>query len=256
MKMINAVIIDDEKHCTESLQILLKKYCPEVYVIDTCSNGESGINSIIKHKPDLIFLDIAMPKMSGFDMLSKLNKIDFEIVFTTAFDNYAIKAFKVSAADYLLKPVDRKELINATELVSNRIHLKKLSKSTSSKLNRLTMLLENLQHSKDAFPNIAVPTMDGLEIVKAEEIIYIIGDSNYVHIHIKDKKSLMISKTIKYMEERLTGHNFFRIHNSYFVNINEVIKYNKGSGGSVIMSDGKQLSVSKTRKNELMKLFK
>ena len=143
--MINSIIIDDEQHCVESLQLLVKKYCPEVAVVETCSNGRQGIESINRYAPELVFLDIAMPKMNGFDMLSMLTKIDFEIIFTTAYDNYAIKAFKVSAADYLLKPIDRQELVNAVGVVSQRIQLRNQSKSPRTKLDQLSMLLENLQ---------------------------------------------------------------------------------------------------------------
>ncbi|NJO90168.1 MAG: response regulator [Chloroflexia bacterium] len=129
--MINALIIDDEAHCVEALMILLNKYCPNVNVISTCTDGECGLKSIEEHQPDLVFLDIAMPKMGGFDMLSRLDKIDFEIIFTTAYDNFAIKAFKVSAVDYLLKPVDKQELINAVNVAEERIELQKQNRQLS-----------------------------------------------------------------------------------------------------------------------------
>lgn len=250
---MNALIIDDEAHCVEALMILINKYCPNVNVIDTCTDGECGLKSIEEQKPDLVFLDIAMPKMNGFDMLSQLEKIDFEIIFTTAYDNFAIKAFKVSAVDYLLKPIDRQELVNAVQVAEERIKLQEQSKKPVSNFEQFTMLLENLQQNKEAFPNIAIPTLEGLEIVKVCEILYVTGDSNYANIYLKNRPPILISKTVKYVEERLKGHNFFRIHHSNLINLNEVVKYVKGIGGYVKMTDGQELSVSRSRKNELMK---
>ena len=251
--MINALIIDDESRCVEALSILISRYCPSVNVVGTCKDGECGLKSIEKHQPDLVFLDIAMPKMSGFDMLSELKNIDFEIIFTTAFDNFAIKAFKVSAVDYLLKPIDKQELNNAVKIAEERINLKKQSNSQASNLEHFTMLLENLKENKEAFPNIAIPTLEGLEIIKACDILYVTGDSNYANIHLKNRAPILISKTVKYLEERLKGHNFFRVHHSNLINLNEVSKYIKGVGGYVIMSDNKQLNVSRNRKVELIK---
>lgn len=250
--MIKALIIDDEAHCVEALMILIERYCPNVSVISSCNDGDCGLKSIEELRPDLVFLDIAMPKMNGFDMLSKLEKIDFEIIFTTAYDNFAIKAFKVSAVDYLLKPIDRQELVNAVVIAENRINLNRQSKSPVSNFEHFNMLLENLKQNKEVFPNLAIPTFEGFEIIKVCDILYVTGESNYANIFLKGRQPLLISKTIKYVEERLQGHNFFRIHHSNLVNLNEVVKYVKGIGGYVLMSDGKELSVSRSRKNELM----
>jgi len=253
---MKALIIDDEKHCVESLQTLLEKYCPEVEVTGTCQDGQCGIKTIQGEKPDLIFLDVAMPKMNGFDMLDQLEEIDFEIIFTTAYDNFAIRAFKVSAVDYLLKPVDRNELVDAVNLVREKIFLKTHARQTFGTKQQMLMLLQNLQSSQPAFPNIAIPTLEGLEIIRTDQILYVLGEGNYAQIHIKGRKPILISKTIKYIEVRVEGHRFFRIHNSALVNLNEISKYIRGSSGQVKMSDGNVLNVSRHRKEELLRILK
>ena len=253
---MKALIIDDEQHCIDALSILIRKYCPGVSIAATCLSGECGLKAIQEYQPELVFLDIAMPKMSGFDLLSTLEEVDFEIIFTTAYDNYAIQAFKVSAADYLLKPIDRQELVQALEIVAERIRMKNTVRSIHSKTEYLNVLLENLQQGNNHFSKIALPTNNGLEILNEQDILYLLGDSNYVHLHLKGGKKLLVSKTIKYVEERLHAHYFFRIHHSYLINIHEIIRYNKGDGGSVVMSDGKELCVSKNKKAELISILK
>ncbi len=253
---MRALIIDDEKHCIESLSILLEKACPQVSVIESCLNGQCGLESIKKHKPDLIFLDISMPKMNGFDMLSKLSSIDFEIIFTTAYDNYAIQAFKVSASDYLLKPVDKQELVQAVETVARRLQAKNNAQLMFNKTEQMQMLLENLRHGDTAFPRIALPTLNGYEIVNEQDIIYLEGDGNYATVHRIKAGPLVVSKSLKYIEERLHNKYFCRIHNSYLINLREVVRYLKGEGGQAVMSDGRELPVSKQRKNELLAFLK
>ena len=253
---MKTLIIDDERHCIEALQTLISRYCQDIEVIDTCRDGQCGLDSIKKHNPALIFLDIAMPRMNGFDMLNQLDDINFEIIFTTAHDNYAIKAFKVSAIDYLLKPVDRKELVNAVGLVKEKLFLKTQASFGSNNREQLNILLENLLAKNQVFPNIAIPTMEGLEILKTDQILYVLGEGNYSQIHIKGRKPILISKIIKYVEERVDNQRFIRIHNSCLVNINEVKKYIKGSGGQVEMSDGKLLNVARTKKDELLRVLR
>lgn len=253
---MKALIIDDEKHCIEALQTLISKYCPEIKVADYCQDGYCGLKSIRKNNPDLVFLDIAMPRLNGFDMLNQLKEIDFEIIFTTAYDNYAIKAFKVSAIDYLLKPIDRQELVHAVSMVKEKLFLKKQAKIDSRSKEQLQVLFENLLNSNHSFPNIAIPTMEGLEIIRAQHILYVIGEGNYSQIHLKGKSPLLISKTIKYIEERVDNRDFFRIHHSCIVNLHEIARYLKGAGGQVEMSDGKILNVARTRKDELLKVLR
>jgi len=250
---MKALIIDDERHCVEALRLLLEKYCPEVEILGECNDGQCGMAAIRELQPDLVFLDIAMPRMSGFDMLNELDEINFEIVFTTAYDNYAIKAFKVSAIDYLLKPVDRHELADAVSQVKEKIFLKTHARQAIHNKQQMSMLLENLQSAQAAFPNLAIPTMEGLEIIRADQILYVLGEGNYAQIHLKNHEPILISKTIKYIEDRVEGHRFVRIHNSSLVNLNEIVRYVKGAGGQVIMSDGKALNVSRNRKDELLR---
>lgn len=250
---MKALIIDDEQHCVEALRILLEKYCPEVEIIGTCYDGQCGLEAIRHHPPDLVFLDIAMPKMNGFDMLNELEEIDFEIIFTTAYDNYAIKAFKVSAVDYLLKPVDRHELADAVNQVKEKIFLKTHARQNLQNKQQMASLLENLQSSQSAFPNLAIPTLEGLEIIRIDDILYVLGEGNYAQIHLKNREPILISKTIKYIEDRVEGHHFLRIHNSSLVNLDEVTRYTKGAGGQVVMRDGKVLNVSRNRKDELLR---
>jgi len=253
---MKALIIDDERHCIEALQTLITKYCQDIEVVDTCQDGQCGLVSIQKHDPELVFLDIAMPRMNGFDMLNELDEINFEIIFTTAHDNYAINAFKVSAIDYLLKPVDRKELVHAVELVKEKLFLKTQARVASNNKEQLNILLENLLAKNQVYPNIAIPTMEGLEILKTDKILYVLGEGNYSQIHGKGRQPILISKTIKFVEERVDSHRFIRIHHSCLININEVVKYIKGSGGQVEMSDGKILNVARTKKDELLKILR
>lgn len=253
---MRALIIDDEQHCIEALQILIQKYCPEVEIAGTCKDGVCGISLIEETEPDVVFLDIAMPKMNGFEMLSQIENISFEIIFTTAYDNYAIKAFKVSAIDYLLKPIDRKELLEAVKLVKENIFLKSQANIASRNKEQLNTLLDNISSRNEAFPNLAIPTIEGLEFIKVDDILYVTGEGNYSHIHLKDKAPILISKTIKYIEDRIEGHHFMRIHNSNLVNLKEIIKYIKGAGGQVVMSDNKLLPVSRAKKDELLQLLR
>jgi two-component system, LytTR family, response regulator len=253
---MKALIIDDEQHCIDSLAIMINKYCREVTIIDTCLNGECGLEAIRMHDPDLVFLDISMPKMNGFDMLSRIREINFEIIFTTAYDNYAIQAFKVSAADYLLKPIDRIELVQAVVTVEERIKLKNTAQDQYNKTEQFAVLLENLKHGSTSFPKIALPTLHGLEIQAEADILYLVAEGNYVQVHRRNAKPLLLSKTIKYVEERLHTKYFFRIHNSFLINTREIVRYIKGDGGLVVMSDGKKLNVSKNRKAELIAILR
>jgi len=250
---MKALIIDDEQHCIEALEILLIKYCPEIEISDKCRDGFCGIEAIRKNQPELVFLDIAMPRMNGFDMLSKLEEIDFEIIFTTAFDNFAIKAFKVSAVDYLLKPIERNELVNAVNQVKEKIFLKTHAQHNIRNKQHMLSLLDNLRAEQKAFPNIAIPTLEGLKIIHVNEILYVLGEGNYAQIYLKDQKPILISKTIKFIEDRIEGHYFFRIHNSSLINLNEIRSYIKGAGGQVLMSDGATLNVSRSKKDEFLK---
>jgi two-component system, LytTR family, response regulator len=246
--MINAIIIDDEMHCRKTLAILLKEYCPDVQLVDQCRDAATGIEAIQKLKPDLVFLDIEMPGMNGFDMLEKFTEIPFAIIFTTGYDQYAIKAFRFYAIDYLLKPIEPKELINAV----HKVQAQKQLLGT----DQFQMLLNKISNREEIFPKIPVPTSDGFELIPVEQVLFCEAKDNYTYFNLKNKKKIMACRMLKEVEEQLGDFPFFvRVHNSYIVNIKEVKKYVRGEGGYVIMSDESCVNVSRSRKEELLKRF-
>ncbi|MEP6748645.1 MAG: response regulator [Bacteroidota bacterium] len=243
--MITATIVDDEPDCCESLVILLERYCPEVKVLDICYSAETAIQSVKEHEPQILFLDIEMPFINGFELLEKLGNINFELIFTTSYDQYAIKAIRFSALDYLLKPVDREELQKAVQRAAQR--------SQHPLPQQLDMLLQKLKHPAIPVNKIALPTMEGFQLLAAESIISCASDSNYTCLFLKDKRKITASRNLKEMEEMLEDYPFIRVHHSHMVNINEVDKYIKGEGGYLIMSDGSSINVSRSRKELLLK---
>ena len=243
--MITATIVDDEPDCCESMVMLLERYCPEVKVLDICYSAETALQSIKEHEPQILFLDIEMPFMNGFELLEKLGQIHFELIFTTSYDQYAIKAIRFSALDYLLKPVDREELQKAVQKAVQRHH--------HPIPQQFEMLLQKLKNPAIPINKIAIPTMQGFQLIAAESIISCESDSNYTHLFLKDKRKIIASRNLKEMEELLEDYPFIRIHHSHVVNINEVDKYIKGEGGYLIMSDGSTINVSRSRKELLLK---
>jgi len=242
--MVRCVLIDDEVKNLENLKILLEDFCDNAQVLALCQNVSDGVEAIAKHKPDIVFLDIQMQRETGFDLLAKVKPIDFEVIFITAHSEYAIKAFKFSAIDYLLKPIDIEELKRAVDKVE-----KKLNVNISG---RLENLLQNLKPAVGQNYNLTIPTSDGLIFVKIENIIYCAASSNYTEIFTSDGKKYIVSRTLKEYEELLTDHNFFRIHNSFVINLNCIKKYVRGEGGYVIMSNDVSLDVSKRRKEPFL----
>lgn len=243
--MITATIVDDEPDCCETLAMLLQRYCPEVKVLDICYSAEAALQSVKEHHPKILFLDIEMPFMNGFELLEKLGEINFELVFTTSYDQYAIKAIRFSALDYLLKPVDRTELQLAVQKAAQR--------SQHPFPQQLNMLLEKLKNPAIPVNKIAIPTMEGFQLLAADTIISCESDGNYTWLFLKDKRKIVASRTLKEMEEILEGYPVIRVHHSHLVNINEVEKYIKGEGGYLIMSDGSSINVSRSRKELLLK---
>jgi two-component system, LytTR family, response regulator len=244
---MKAIIVDDERNSCDSLKVLLQDFCQDVQVVDTCQTIASAILSIQKTKPDVIFLDINMKGENGFDLLEKLKPIDFEIVFATAYSEYAIRAFKFSAIDYLLKPIDIEELRAAIKKVRE-------VKGKESK-TRYDQLIFNLQPTNDAHLKLALPSLDGLTFVQIADIIYCEADSNYTTFFLNDGTKLIVSHTLKEYDELLTPHRFFRIHHAYLINLNAIKQYVRGDGGQVIMSNNVRLDVSKRRKEEFLGLF-
>ncbi len=209
--MLTAIIIDDEQKGRIALRQKLQDYCTAVQLTGEAENGEDGIRLIEKNKPDIVFLDIEMPRMDGFEMLHRLPEKKFHLIFTTAYDQYAIKAFKVAAFDYLLKPIDIEELKSAVSKIYNQSPV-----NTEKKL----VILEQSLDSKNIFSKIAIPTLDGLLFFNIGDIIHLEASSNYTTIYFKDHPKLTASKTLKDFEELLPAHIFFRTHHSHIINLN------------------------------------
>lgn len=246
--LIKSLIIDDEKHCCESLLWQLKKYCPEVEVMDICLNAETGLQKIDQFKPRLIFLDVEMPGMNGFEMLASLQDISFDIIFTTAFDKYAIRAIKFGALDYLVKPIDKDDLKQAVDGF--------LKRSQRDSMKQLDALLTHIRKSNDlSFRKIAFPTQHSVELVPLNNIMSCESSSNYTKVHLNNGQHMLVSKTLKDIEELLDAPPFFRIHHSYLVNLQYAVRYIKGEGGYLVLSNEVSVPVSRSRKEELLKVI-
>ena len=243
--MIRTIIVDDEPYCCETLVTLLEEYCPEVEVAGIFYNGKAALEAIKKLSPELVFLDVEMPHMNGFEMLERLPSINFELIFCTSYDQYALKAIRISALDYLLKPVDSDELQQAVQKVIRR--------SQKPIAQQLEILMQKIHAPSTPVSKIALPTMEGLQMLQVNSILHCEADSNYTILHLKDKKRKVVSCTLKEMEELLEDHSFVRVHRGYLINLNEVEKYVKGEGGYLVMSDGTTVDVSRSRKEELLK---
>ena len=241
--MIRSIIVDDEQKSRESLKIILEDFCENVTICALCQNVAEGVQAIRDHQPDVVFLDIQMQRETGFDLLTQLNSIDFEVIFTTAHSEYAIKAFKFSAIDYLLKPIDIEDLQNALAKVEH--------KQNQNISGRLEHLIQNLRTNTPENYKLALPTTEGLVFVQLNSILYCEASSNYTIIYTAMNKYI-VSRTLKQYEDLLTEHNFFRIHNSYLINLNAVKKYIRGEGGHVVLENDITLDVSKRKKEAFL----
>jgi two-component system LytT family response regulator len=242
--MITAILIDDESHSLESLDTDLKKYCPEIKIMAKCGSAKEGIFAIKEVKPQLVFLDIEMPWLNGFEMLEMLDQINFSIIFTTAFDQFAARAFRLSAVDYLLKPIDTLDLKSAVDKVIEKI------KQTNDKGN-INNLLQNFKLPA-LDQKIALPNRDGYEFALVNSILYCLAEGAYTRVILTDNRKLLISKPLGDIEEMLPTDMFIRIHHSTVVNMNAVTHYSRTDGGYVIMNTNEKLMVSKARKEKLM----
>jgi two-component system, LytTR family, response regulator len=246
--MIKSILIDDEVHCLDTLSIQLNDYCPEIQVLTKCLSGKKAMEAIEKMKPDLVFLDIEMPYMNGFELLEQYEQIPFSVIFTTSYDQYAIKAIRYSALDYLLKPIDPKDLVAAVKKVGQQ----KMAPTTE----QFRMLMDMIRQKETGLNKIAIPTMEGFELIPAHLVVRCEANDNCTHLFLKDKTRIVASRSLKEMEEQTHDFTFFlRVHHSYLVNLNEVKKYIRGEGGYLVMSDGSTIPVSRSRKEALLKLF-
>ncbi len=236
MKKLRAAIVDDELHCVETLEYDLKENCAEtVDLIFTCTNGVECINNLKKTKPDVLFIDIEMPGITGFELLNILEPEETKVVFTTAHARHAVEAIKFKPEAYLLKPIDTDELV---ELVDR--------------------LIESHKEKKDQKPisnKLAISTTEEIELIPHEEIVYAKASNNYTEVITESGKEKVISKTLKYVSGQLPEENFFRVHKSYLINLDHIMKYRKSGGGTVIMSNEEELPVSADKKEELLSLI-
>ena len=242
---MRAIIIDDEQAGISSLNKLLGRYCPGVEVVAVAPSAEAGSAAILEAQPELVFLDIEMPGSNGFDMLEQQKEINFEVIFTTAYDQYAIRAFRFNALDYLLKPIEHNELIDAVQKARQKLH-NRLPKTDYKKR------LDNIKLNAAGIHKLAVSTVDSVVFVELDDIVYLSADINYTCIYLSDRSHLTVSRTLKDFEEMLQAHGFLRIHKSHLINLRHVKKYVKGDGGYVVMSNKAGIEVSQRKKWELM----
>lgn len=242
--MIRAIVIDDEQHCVKALLNDLQKNCPSVEVVDTSYSAKEGIMAIKKLNPDLVFLDVEMPWMNGFEMLEILTDINFSIIFTTAHNEFAAKAFRISAVDYLLKPIDAGDLKVAVQKVEKKL-------DEGSNLQHITNLLRNIRQPL-AEQKIALPQREGYEFIDVSSIIYCEAGGSYTKVFIINKKPMLISRSLGDVEELLPPEMFQRIHHSILVNVSYIAQFLRTDGGYVVLKNGEKLSVSKAKKEMLM----
>jgi two-component system LytT family response regulator len=216
-----------------------------VELVKICHSGSAALIAIKELQPQLLFLDIEMPQMNGFELLEKIKDIQFELIFTTSYDQYAIKAIRFSALDYLLKPIDREDLQKAVLKVIQRVQY--------PLPQQIEILLQRLQNPGQALNKIAIPTMEGLQMITIDTIVSCSSDSNYTNLALKNGQKVTASRTLKEIEGLLEDHSFLRVHHSNLVNLNEISKYVRGEGGYLIMSDGSAIDVSRSRKEMLLK---
>lgn len=247
--MLSALIIDDEDKVRESLKHMLSAYCPNVKVVGEANSVQSGYNKIIELKPDVVFLDIKMPDGTGFELLKKFENIDFYFIVITAYEEFAIQSFKVSALDYLLKPVDSTDLINAV------VKLTKVIDSDETKL-RLNTLISNIESGKNESKKIVIKTLDGVFVVQSDEIIRCESDNNYTIIHFRDTSKILVSKTLKDFDEILTPLSFVRCHQSHLVNTKFINKYTKFPNPVLLLTDGAAIPISARKKEAVERIVK
>lgn len=246
---MRTILIDDEPDSLESLQTEIQSYCPDAEIIASFSDPRQGLDAIRRKTPELVFLDIEMPHLNGFELLQSLDRIDFDVIFVTAYDEYAVKAFEFNAVDYLLKPVMKSKLIQAVQKVSEK-------RSSNLDNDQLKALINNIHlHSRQEMENIALPTSDGFEFVHVNDISYLQSESNYTWVHLVNQQKYLLARTLKDMSAMIAFPQFYRAHQSYYVNLNHAKKYVRGQGGYLVMKDGTQIPVSRANKEALMQMF-
>jgi two-component system LytT family response regulator len=245
---IKAVIVEDEAAAVAALQNYIKKFCPQVQVIGTAQNSKEAIEMLHQLQPQLVFLDVEMPFGNAFDVLDGCQDLQFETIFVTAFSEYSLKALNQSAAYYLLKPVSIEELIIAVNKVQQHLQSRQL-------VDRNRILLENTKESKPEKQQIILPTLDGFDVVKMEDILRLKGNGNFTDVHLTDGSKRMVCRFLKHFTDILPLP-FVRIHKSHVINIRFVKSYHKGAGGYVMLQDGTEVEVSAAYKDQFLAAFK
>lgn len=247
MENIKAIIVDDELSSLQNLQQKLAVFCPAVKVIASIQKPEEAIERIRELKPNLLFLDIEMPKMSGFRMLEELGEYDFEIIFTTAYNDFSVDAIRISAFDYLVKPIAITELQAAVERLEH-----KHSRYTREKIDVLKASLNDKKSQED---KIAIPSLEGLDFLSIKTIIHIESSSNYCKIYLQNNKIILVTRLLKDFEDMLIPYRFYRVHHSHLINLNHIQKYLRGDGGQVLMQDGTMIDVARRKKEEFLRII-
>lgn len=245
--MLTAVIIDDEPDNVKLLTLQLQKYCPNVLVLATCTDSLTGLEAIKTHAPDLLFLDIEMPEMNGFQLLEKLNHVSFQVIFVTAYDQFAVKAFKFSALDYLLKPIDAHELKAA---VTKAVMNPRIDKQ------QLQFLQKEMNPVGRSLPQkIALPYQNGVVFTNLENILYCEARDNYTMFYLTDGKQHLAAKTLRSVQELLEDRNFLRVHRQYLVNLDHIHKYVKGDNAYLVLQNQTNIPVARNQKDRLAERF-
>lgn len=238
--MIRAIIIDDQPECIDDLQYLISKHELPIDLQATATSATEGLAQILKHKPDLVFLDIIMPSMNGFEMLDLLPEINFHLIVTTSSDKFALQALRASALDFLLKPVDENELQQAVSKINTA--------NPHPTRPQISAFSDSLSNQNRLITKIALPISDGVEMVPIDEIIYFQSDGNYTTVHMTNERKVLVSKQLGKFEDILDTSVFYRIHNSYLVNLNFIRKFIRSDGGYVVLTNDQSLSVARNRR--------
>ncbi len=246
--MIKIIIIDDEARARSAIEKIIVTNVKDVEIVDKADNVENGLNSILRNKPQIVLLDINLPDGTGFDLLRQLPKVDFKLIFITAHEEYAIKAIKFSALDYIVKPIDIGELVTAIENAKNEI-------VDANNNLKIEAFLANFENIKNDIKKIVLKTADSIHLVNVQNIIRCEADNNYTNFYINDNKKIFVSNTLKEYEEMLTPYNFFRVHQSHLINLNYISKFDKKDGGYLVMTDKSQIPVSARKRHLLLELF-
>jgi two-component system LytT family response regulator len=245
--LLSALIVDDEKNGRENLAGLIRSHCQQIRIVAEAASVEQAIAAIQEHHPQLIFLDIEMPGGNGFQLLEHFKDFPFEVIFVTAFDNYAIRAIRFSASDYILKPINLNELKAAVDKVSERIR-------NRSENERIRQLYLNTMHP--ANPKIGLPTGERVEFVEVKSIVRCQGESNYTHLYFADRKPILTAKSLIEFEELLSEYGFVRVHKTHVVNLNHVTSFTKNDGGVLFLSNGDSVAISRRRKDFTLEQLK